>query len=333
MENGKLEKIRGYYVTDFINYLVVERNLAKRTVKEYERDIRLFLGFFEKYLEAEMTLNDFDERTIREYLTHLKLDLDYSPRAINRKLAAIKSYFKFIEQERFIEHSPANNIKNTKLDKRLPKVLDEDDVDRLIDTTEEVCLEKTPDEYDPENYKSFVYLRDCAIMEILYATGMRISELVNLDIKDIDFKNKTARVTGKGSKQRMVLLNDPAIKALDEYLAVRPDVSITALFLNRYKNKLSARSVEKMFKKNMNRSGVGKPASPHTMRHSFATHLLQGGSDVVTIKELLGHESLATTQIYTNISMNKIKATYENAHPRAKLKENKKNKEDNGKDK
>ncbi len=329
MENGKLEKLRGYYVKDFVNYLFVERNLSKRTIKEYERDLTVFLAFFKPYLDTEMTLSSIDERTIREFLTHLKMELNYTPKAINRKLASIKSYFNFIEREGFIEKSPASNIKNTKLDKRLPKVLDEDDVVRILDAAEDTCREKSSEEYDPENYKSFVYYRDCAIMELFYATGMRISELVTLDITDVDFRNKTVRVTGKGSKQRTVILNDPSIAALDSYLAVRPDEKTMALFLNRNKTRLSVRAVEIMFKKNKLRSGVIKPASPHTMRHSFATHLLQGGSDVVTIKELLGHENLATTQIYTNISMEHIKETYEHSHPRAqKLKRTNKEEKD-----
>lgn len=327
-EGGNIEKIRGYYIKDFINYLVVERNLAKRTVQEYERDIGIFFEFFRDYLDKGMSLADFDERTVREFMTHLRIEKGYTPRAMNRKLAAVRSYFRFIESEGFVEKSPVSSMKSNKLDKRLPKVLTQEDVMRIIDAAERTCAEKSPEEYDEKNYKSFVYIRDCAIIELFYASGMRISELVGLDISDIDFKNKTVRVTGKGNKQRIVIINDHAVDALNNYLAMRPDEQTMALFLNRNRTRISARAVEIMFAKNKNRSGVIKPASPHTMRHSFATHLLQGGSDVVTIKELLGHENLATTQIYTNISMDHIKETYENAHPRAGIRKDSLKRED-----
>ncbi len=331
MNDADIERKRGYYIKDFINFLIVERGLAKRTVKEYERDMAIFFEFFRPYLEKEMTLADFDERTIREFMTHLRLDLSYTPRAMNRKLASIRAYFRFLESEGFIEHSPAVNVRSNKLDKKLPKVLSEDEVLDIIEASDERRVENSPAEYDENNYKSFVYARDCAILELFYASGMRISELVGLDISDVDFKNKTVRVTGKGNKQRIVLISDPAIDALNLYLSVRPDMKTTALFLNRNKTRISARAVEIMFSKNKKRARIVRDVSPHTMRHSFATHLLLGGADVVTIKELLGHESLATTQIYTNISMEHMRRTYMSAHPRARSEERERN-DENGRE-
>ncbi len=310
------EKLRNYYRDDFINYLFVERNLSSRTLKEYEHDLHIFFDYFKPHLEAELTLSTMDERTIREFLTHLKLRLKYSARAINRKLATLKSYFHFLKKEGYIQRSPVEDVKGAKLEKHLPKVLDEDDVVKLLETTEKISQTESEPDLD-DNFKKFIYYRDHAIMELFYASGMRISELVGLSIEDIDFKNNMLKVTGKGNKQRIVLINDAAAEAILTYLSVRPDEKTQALFLNRDKSRISVRAVQIMFRKNMIKSGISKNASPHTMRHSFATHLLKGGSDLVTIKELLGHENLSTTQIYTNITMQHIKNTYEQAHPRS----------------
>ncbi len=315
------EKARNYYRDDFINYLYVERNLSDRTLKEYSHDLNIFFDFFKPHFQGELTLSSIDERTLREFLTHLKLKLKYSAKAINRKIATIKSYFQFLKKEGYIEKSPAADIRCAKLEKHLPKVLEEEEVLKLIEATEKVSDLKSEPELE-EGYKKFVYFRDYTIMELFYASGMRISELTGLNIEDIDFKNKMIKVTGKGNKQRIVLINDAACNAITAYLEIRPDVKTRALFLNRNNERLGVRAVQIMFRKNMLRSGLAKDASPHTMRHSFATHLLKGGSDLVTIKELLGHENLSTTQIYTNITMQHIKESYNQAHPRAGENEN-----------
>ena len=159
-------------------------------------------------------------------------------------------------------------------------------------------------------------IRDKAILELFYATGMRIAELSGLNMADPDFDKKMIKVTGKGNKQRMVLMNDASVDALYDYLAIRPRTSSPALFLNRNLKRLSIRGIQILFKKYLTKSGVSKQGSPHTMRHSFATHLLEGGADLVSIKELLGHENLSTTQIYVNIAMQRIKKVYEESHPR-----------------
>lgn len=314
---SRLEKARDYYRRDFINFLSVERNLSPRTLKEYAGDLAVFIDYFRPYLEEELTLASMDERTIREFMTYLKMELHYTARSVNRKLATLKAYFHFLKREGHIEKSPVEDIRGAKLEKHLPKVLDEEDVVKLLETAERVSEEKSlSDEEDKGSYKHFIYYRNYAIMELFYASGMRISELANMDLEDIDFKNNMVKVTGKGNKQRLVLMNDVAAQALAHYLAFRPEVPISAVFLNRDCGRLSVRAIQKMFHGNMLQSGIRKQASPHTMRHSFATHLLKGGSDLVTIKELLGHENLSTTQIYTNITMQHIKKTYDESHPR-----------------
>ncbi len=151
---------------------------------------------------------------------------------------------------------------------------------------------------------------------MFYATGMRLAELVGLNLSDLDFEQMSLRVTGKGNKQRMVFMNQSAVKALRIYLACRPNTRTDALFLNRFRDRLSRRAVELMFEKLKNEAGLQKAASPHTLRHSFATHMLEGGSDLVTIQELMGHQSLSTTEIYTNLSRQKMREVYDASHPR-----------------
>ena len=301
----QLEKIRNYYRDDFLNFLSVERNLSPRTIQEYSKDLELFFKFFADAFSNELTLETFDERTIREFLTHLKLKQNYTAKALNRKLATLRSYFRFLESEEYIKRSPMQGISSAKLPKILPKVMTEKEVNSLLDAPKQT-------KYKDPNSK----VRDLAMLELLYATGMRISELVNLDIDAIDLEQMTAKVTGKGNKQRIVLINDAAKDAIMSYLKVRPIAKEAALFLNRFKKRFTIRGVEFLFSRYLRQTVINKQASPHTMRHSFATHMLEGGADLMTIKELLGHESLATTQVYTNISLKHMRQIYKKSHPR-----------------
>jgi site-specific recombinase XerD len=309
---NSIEKTRGFYVDEFINYLIVERNLSKRTVKEYSRDLQIFFDYFHPHFERELTLDNMDERTIREFLTHLKLERDYSSKALNRKISTLKAYFLFIEQEKYIEKSPMHRVKSVKMEKHFPKVFSQDDVNRIIETASD-----SSESVNNRSYKMLFdpNIRDQAILELFYATGMRIAELSGLNIEDINFDNKLIKVTGKGNKQRMVIMNQAASDAIQDWLKIRPKKG-RALFLNRSGERMSIRGIQKMFRKRLVQSGISSPGSPHTMRHSFATHLLEGGADLVSIKELLGHENLSTTQIYTNIALNRIIKVYEESHPR-----------------
>ncbi|MFH0802298.1 MAG: site-specific tyrosine recombinase/integron integrase [bacterium] len=293
---------RGYYKADFLSYIAVERNLSPRTIKEYEADLNIFFDFFKPYFEQELTLENLEERSIRDFLAYLKMEHHYTAKSLNRKIAALRSFFKYLEDEKIIPRSPMGGIKSAKLEKHLPKVLSESEVRDLLEAP--VVL---------NNDKG---IRDKAVLEILYATGIRISELVGLNLESIDMENLTMRVRGKGSKDRLVLFNESAAKAIEAYLAVRPNTSLNALFLSRAQKRMSRRTIEYIFEEYLERAGIHKSASPHTLRHSFATHMLEGGSDLMTIKELLGHENLSTTQIYTNISLQHIRETYRKSHPR-----------------
>lgn len=304
---GRLDRARGWYVEDFLEHLAVERNLSRRTVHEYEADLRLFFEFFTPYLEDGLTLEGMDERTLREFLSYLRLQRDYTPQGLNRKIACLKSYFRFLEKEGHISSSPMDRIRSARGGRLLPKVLSQDEVGRILRTACERMAEK-PGEWGP--------IRDRAILELFYATGIRLAELVGLNLSDLNLPEKTLLVTGKGNKQRMVFLNEAALAAVSTWLACRPRTRTDALFLNRFRDRLSRRAVELMFDKIKAEAGLEKAASPHTLRHSFATHMLEGGSDLVTIQELMGHQSLSTTQVYTNLSRERMRAVYESSHPR-----------------
>lgn len=299
---GNITKSRRYYVKDFLNYIAVEKNLSPRTVKEYSKDLKLFFDYLDPYLREELTLKTIDERTTREFLTYLKIEKKYTPKAINRKIATLKAYFGFLEAEKIIRRSPLSKLKSVKVGKQLPRVLSEAEVQKFLDTV----INSTD-----KNAK-----RDRAIFELFYATGIRIAELVGLNIEDIDFLNQVLKVRGKGNKERFVLMNDTSKESLEKYLAERSNISSQALFISRNNKRLSARRIEYIFAKYLRKAGINKKASCHTLRHSFATHMLEGGADLMTIKELLGHENLSTTQIYTNISLKHIQETYKKSHPR-----------------
>ena len=246
---------------------------------------------------------------MRKYIVYLK-NCDFSVRSISRKISAIRSFFKFLSREGIAKTSPTINLITPKIDKKLPHFLYLQEVNKLIET--------------PPRQTIFG-IRDRAILELLYGTGMRVGELVNLNIHDIDLYEKTIRVFGKGSKERILPLGNPSIKALQEYLTdrhlFRKNVSINkndqnALLLNRFGSRLSTRSIRRIIIKYMKIADLNKKISPHVLRHSFATHLLGGGADLRSVQELLGHESLSTTQIYTHITKERLKIIYKKSHPR-----------------
>lgn len=258
-----------------------------------------------------MRFEELDTRTIREFLSHLRHDREYTSAGLNRKIACLKGYFAYLEADKILSANPMSRVSSAKESRLLPKVLSPEEVELLLETVEDLI---------GETKNLDLALRDRAVFELFYATGIRLSELVGLNVDDLDFHRKTMRVLGKGRKERVVFFNQTAATAISEYLHATPRPHPGgALFLNRYGARLGQRGVEKMFLNILKRSGLEKHASPHTLRHSFATHLLEGGSDLVTIKELLGHESLQTTQVYTNISRQRMQDVYERAHPRDRL--------------
>ncbi|MGZ3509281.1 MAG: site-specific tyrosine recombinase/integron integrase [Vulcanimicrobiaceae bacterium] len=294
-------------IAEFAAYLRLERGQSQRTSEEYARDIELFGTFLEPghpKTAPFFRLKDTTVSDIRRFVMELMGPRKYTPTSVRRKIAALRSYFALQKREGRREDNPAADVPPPNAPKRLPQVMSEPEVTRLLKTR-------------PVAGKSdFQLRRDIAIMELLYASGIRRAELVGLNLSDVDLDRRVMRVIGKGNKQRTVFLNQAAADAIRNYLAVRPRTVDEAMFLSRRKTRLSHRQAWVIFREFAQLSGLQKHVTPHVMRHSFATHLLENGADIVTIKELLGHESLSTTQIYTNVSLEHMRRSYEEAHPR-----------------
>jgi site-specific recombinase XerD len=286
-------------VAEFAGYLRLELGLSPRTTEEYARDVEVFA----RSLGEPARLAAAGPSEIRRFVMELMGRRGYRPMGVRRKIAALRAFYKYLKREGHRDDNPALEVPSPKPEKRLPKVLTELEVAKVLRTT----VAGRSDEHR---------LRDRAILELLYASGIRRAELIGLNLEDVDLDRRTMRVTGKGNKQRMVLINTAAADAMRAYLGVRPRSPDGAFFLSRRRRRLSARQAWVIFRTFAQLSGVAKHATPHVMRHSFATHLLENGADLMTIKELLGHESLSTTQIYTNVSLEHMRRTYDEAHPR-----------------
>ncbi len=294
----------------YINYLEVERNASPYTVRNYTTDLLDFFQFLK--VKGIGSLKEVDRHTLRDYLSHL-MEKGFVKASIARKLSAIRSFYRYLLREEIISTSPVATTSSPKLDKRLPSFLSIEEINRLLEA---------PDLSTPQG------LRDRALMELLYASGLRVSELVSINPEQVNLGTNEIRVWGKGSKERVVLIGKPAARALTAYLNQgRPELlgkkRGSALFLNRYGKRLMERSVQRILEKYTNIAGIGKRVYPHMLRHTFATHLLDGGADLRVVQELLGHASLSSTQIYTHVSKSQAKKVYLSAHPMAQ--ENKTN--------
>jgi len=293
------------YLDEFISYLDIERGYSQNTIGSYRCD----LDQFTKYLATRRVsdIKAIDRRLISSYISYLggKSILTSS---ISRKLAAIKSFCKFLMRENYLELNPVKNLRLPKLPKRLPKALSSNDILKLMEGRFE------------KNKEGF---RDRAILETLYGTGIRVSELVDLKMQDVNFDAEFIKCFGKGSKERIVPLGSKASTAIKEYVNVYRNrfIGKTAdngiLFLDRSSNKLTRQGIWYIVKKYIRLACITAKASPHTFRHSFATHLLEHGADLRSVQELLGHVNIATTQIYTSVSREKLRREYQKAHPRA----------------
>ena len=302
-------------LTQFLDHLRYERNVSAHTLRNYASDLEQFLDHIapadaKTRKRTEPDISQIDHITIREWLSALHSD-HKKKTSIARKLAALRTFFQFLVREGVLELNPAKLVATPRKEKKLPVHLSIEDAIRFIET--------------PDDATDFGK-RDRAILELLYATGVRVSELVQLDLRDIDFKNKLLRVTGKRRKERIVPFGDPAAKALKEYLAVREIFLLNApatkrdsrpLILNYQGTRMTTRSVGRMVEKYIRLCAGIHDISPHALRHSFATHLLDSGADLRDIQELLGHARLSTTQIYTHVSMEKLIEVYDKAHPKA----------------
>ncbi|MDD4899706.1 MAG: tyrosine recombinase XerC [Candidatus Omnitrophica bacterium] len=286
------------YIEKFTRYLEIEKNYSKHTILNYHLDLENFRSFLK-----EMPLENVDYLTLRKYLATLK-EKQLTARTLGRKLSTLRSFFRFLTREGLLKNNPILSLSSPKLDKHLPQFLTEEEVTRLIESV------------IPKNEKDELGLRNKAILETFYSTGMRISEVVGLNIEDIDFVSDTIKVLGKGKKERLVPVGDHAVKAIQAYLEKRKKES-RVLFLNKSGSRITDRGVRGVLVKYLRAAGIKDGVSPHTLRHSFATHLLNHGADLRSVQELLGHANLSTTQIYTHLTTERLKNVYDKAHPRA----------------
>ena len=293
------------FVDRFLGYLESERGCSPQTLRAYAADLVQFLNF-------AAPQDEFDPAAIgavqlRRYMAQLRQS-GVARTTIARKLASLRSLYRYLMREGVVSDNPAANLTLPRREKRLPIFLDEAEVERLL---------QAPDPADTTGR------RDRAILEMLYSTGMRISELAAVSMEDLDLLGEVVKAKGKGKKERLVPLGRPAIEALRDYLAVRPtlaqghSVSRRALFITPGGGRLSDRGIRRLFDKHARHAGIGDRSSPHTLRHSFATHMLNRGADLRSVQELLGHASLASTQIYAHVTTERLKAVYDKAHPRA----------------
>lgn len=288
-------------IEDYINYVYIEKKLSDNTKAAYLSD----LLSFDEYLNNKM-INKVTSKDIASYIDHLT-DLKEADKTIARKIVSIRTFFDFLMKEKRINVNPCEKIESPKLRKSLPKTLNFEEINKLLDLNPKTALE----------------YRNRAMIELMYATGLRVSELVNLELNDINVKDNYIRVYGKGKKERIVPMAEITTNILNEYISVYRDSLLKGyltdkVFISSYGKGITRQAFFKILKKIAKEQGIEKDFSPHTLRHSFATHLLEYGADLRSIGEMLGHENIKTTQIYTHLSNNKKRKDYEAYHPRNK---------------
>jgi integrase/recombinase XerC len=322
-------------IQKFLNYLKFERRFSEHTAKCYGADLTQFSEFLSGAFEGDSTHGEampFDHHegpatavatkadiaidqmllsagtdSIRSYLAFLN-DRQYSRATVARKLATLRSFYKFLVKRNHLSTNPVTAVRTPKQEKKLPRFLEYEEVKRLLETP-------------PMN--TWLGARDRAIMETLYSTGIRVSELVALNMEDIDFLGEVVHVRGKGKKERITPIGSSALQTIQHYMEFRNkraqnnnNFDSKVLFVNKHGRRLSTRSVRRKMDKYLKMAGLDPAISPHTLRHSFATHMLNNGADLRSVQELLGHQSLSTTQVYTHLTTSRLKEVYENAHPR-----------------
>jgi len=287
------------YIQKFITYLKVEKNSSQYTLINYQIDLKDFNGSIKQKPLENITHTD-----VRLFLARMK-EKNFAKRSVARKMATLRSFFRFLCREGYIKANPATGLQTPKIEKKLPLFLDTNQVVRLIESPD------TSDVYG---------LRDRAILETLYSSGIRVSELVGLNKDRVDFISGVLKVYGKGKKERLAPVGDRALRAMRGYIE-KIDASKVkdkkAIFLNKSGRRMSDRAVRRVVDKYIRKTSLSEKISPHSLRHSFATHLLDRGADLRSVQELLGHANLSTTQIYTHVSTERLKTVYEKVHPRA----------------
>jgi tyrosine recombinase XerC len=330
-------------IRQFIDYLRAERHFSPHTARCYAADLQQFCGYLAtgglapaahahgrngagganghgrrsslttledpEFTNPEMDrkLLGVDTEAVRLFMSHMR-DRNYCKSTVARKLATLRSFFKFLVRRGHLQSNPVSSIRTPKQDKRLPKFLDVEQIDKLLAHPDQTTL---------------LGARDRAMLETLYSTGIRVSELVDLNVADVDLGANQVRVRGKGKKQRQIPIGPGAVKAILHFLDLRrADPGAAAfdaepLFINKHGQRLSTRSVRRKLDKYLLEAGLDLSVSPHTLRHSFATHMLRRGADLRSVQEMLGHQSLSTTQIYTHVSGEDVREAFDDAHPRA----------------
>lgn len=315
-------------IQEFFSYLKYEKHFSEHTLKCYSTDLQQYVEFLDSdqagssakhsyesdgsggtalALEVRAEILSVTAATIREFLVVLH-NRNYSRATTARKLATLRSFYKFLVRRGYLQSSPVSVIRTPKQEKRLPKFLEIEQIEALF---------KAPDQ------STLLGLRDLAMLEVMYSTGVRVSELVGLDVTDVDFDEAVLHIRGKGRRERLAPVGQRALDAINQYLTKRSHVQQgqsfdqEALFVNKSGQRLSTRSVRRKLDKYLAQAGLDPSISPHTLRHTFATHMLNKGADLRSVQELLGHRSLSTTQIYTHLTTGRLKEVYNKAHPRS----------------
>lgn len=312
MGSRYIEK-RGF-IDQFIRYLSVEKNASPHTCRCYRRDLEGFQDFLKSSgtvlsLAGEVEIERVDRMDIRKYLSFLHRKNRKS--SIARKISTLRSFYKYLVREQVIPSNPAKSVSTPKAEKRLPTTLTVDEAFRLMESPQTISVKSSEGSRERR-------LRDRAILELLYSSGLRVSELVELNSNQLNLDLGIVKVMGKGRKERIVPVGAKATEALEAYLKERGILGEDEpIFVNSLGGRLTARSVGRLMKKHSRQSGIFRKVSPHSLRHTFATHLLDAGADIREIQEMLGHSSLSTTQRYTHISAGKLMEVYDKAHPRS----------------
>ncbi len=300
-------------IEDFLQHLVVERGFSQHTLDAYRNDLGQFADFLKDRFggssESEEVWLRVDLDLLNDYIADLRGRKGYRDTTTARKVAAIKSFFTFLAQNGIIEEPPTESLGSPRVGRALPKYLTEDEVDQLLREADKAGTAESQ--------------RDANILELLYATGLRVSELVSLNVQDVDFEESYIRCWGKGAKERIVYAHDKALNGLQDYLSTSrmsllgTNKEEAALFVNHRGERLTRQWVWNILKTYSKRAGIDQKITPHTLRHSFATHLLQKGASLRHVQELLGHSSISTTQVYTHLTTEHLRDEYEKSHPRA----------------
>jgi integrase/recombinase XerC len=296
-------------IDGFLKFLSVERNAADLTIKSYREDLASLAGYLSEAYGREPQPSEITPLDLRGYVSALH-EAGYAKSSVARRLASLRTFYKYAQREGLADHNPAKPLRNPRPDRKLPHFLSTEQVGQLLDAPPATTA---------------MGLRDRAILETMYSAGLRVSEVVGMNEGDTDLAEGVIRVRGKGRRERLAPIGSFALRALKRWLKERtlsdkePLGLQAPVFTNKFGRRLTTRSVHRMLLKYLNTTGLDLRTSPHTLRHSFATHLLDRGADIRSVQELLGHKSLVTTQIYTHVSTAGLRAVYEKAHPRAKM--------------